>query len=139
MDAFFLMSFLRLYPGLKMSFEHNIFRKNLFLSASFCGDSRLYLREVDKKFKFGGRIGYGNFCLDSLFRHFKLFRLHATQHNTSGAVRAHTGKGLGYCYMIGRGPNSCLLGHMTGLLFRLYVRIFLSPLSILLIFETVCP
>ena len=41
------------------------------------------------------------------------------------AERAHSGKGPGYCYMIGRGPNSCLLGHMTGLLFCLCVKIFL--------------
>ena len=33
MDVFFLMSIFRLYPGFKMSFEHNSLRKNLFLSA----------------------------------------------------------------------------------------------------------
>ena len=26
-----------------------------------------------------------------------------------------TGKGPGYCYMIGRGPNCCLVGHVTGI------------------------
>ena len=30
---------------------------------------------------------------------------------------ALSGKGPGYCYMIGRGPNSCLLCHLTGILF----------------------
>ena len=48
------MSILRLYPGLKMSFEHKSARKNLFLSACFCWDSRLSLRQTDIKFKFGG-------------------------------------------------------------------------------------
>ena len=38
-------------PGLKMSFELNKARKNLFLSACFCWDSRLSLRETDQKFK----------------------------------------------------------------------------------------
>ena len=33
--------------------------------------------------------------------------------------------GPGYCYMIRGGPNSFLLGHVTGLLFCLYVKIFL--------------
>ena len=42
-----------------MSFEHNSARKNLFLSACFCWDSRLSLREMDQKFEFGGTIGYG--------------------------------------------------------------------------------
>ena len=119
------MSFFRLYPGLKLSFEHNSVRKNLFLSACFCWDSRLSLREVDQNFQFGGTIGYGNSFLEIIFRHFKIFRLHAILHDAAGAVRAHSGKGPGFCYMNGRGPNSCLLGHVTGLLFCLYIKIFL--------------
>ena len=60
MDVLFLMSIFRLYPGFKMSFENNSIRKNLFLSARFCWDSRPSLREMDQKFKFGGTIGYGD-------------------------------------------------------------------------------
>ena len=128
MDVFLLISVFRLYPGLKMTFEHNSVRKNLFVSACFCWDSRLSLREMDQKFKFGGLIGYGISYLDSVFRYSKVFRLHAILHDTAGAVRAHSGKRPGYCYMIGRDPNSCLLGHVTGLLFRLYVKIFLPSI-----------
>ena len=108
-----------------MSFEDNSVRKNVFLSACFCWDSRLSSRQMDQKLKFGGLIGYGNSCLDSVFRYSKIFRLHAILHPAAGAVRSHSGKGPGYCYMIGRGPNSCLLGQVTGLLFCLYVKIFL--------------
>ena len=54
-----------------------------------------------------------------------MFRLHAILHDATGAVRAHSGKGLGSCYMIGGGPISCLLGHVTGLLFCLYIKILL--------------
>ena len=116
-----------------MTFEHNSVRKNLFLSACFCWDSSLSLREMDQKFKFGGLIGYGNSCLDSVFRYSKVFRLHAVLHvaalhDAAGAVRAHSGKGPGYCDKIGRGPNSCLLGHVTGLLFCLYVKLFLPSI-----------
>ena len=39
---FFLMSFFRLYPGLKLSFEHNSVRKNLFLSACFCWGFKIF-------------------------------------------------------------------------------------------------
>ena len=122
------MSIFRLYPGLKLSFEHNGVRKNLFLSACFCWDSRLSLRELDQKIKFGGTIGYGNSYLELLFRHFNILRLHAILHDAAGATRAHNGKGPAYCYMIGRGPNSCLLCHVTGLLFYLYVKIFLPSI-----------
>ena len=67
MDIIFLISTFRLYPGLKKSFEHSRFRKNLFLSACFCWDSRLSVREMDQKFKFGGTIGYGNSYLEFYF------------------------------------------------------------------------
>ena len=128
MDVLFLISVFRLYPGLKISFEHNSVRKNLFPSAYFCWNSRLSLREMEQKFPFGGPIGYGSPYLDSVFRYSKVFRLHAILHDAVGAVRLQTGKGPGYCYMIGRGPISCLLGHVTGLLFCLYVKIFLPSI-----------
>ena len=125
MDVLFLNSVFRLYPGLKMSFEHNSVPKNLFLSACFCWDSLL---EMDQKNKFGGLICHGNSCLDSVLRYFKVFRLHAILHDAAGAVRSHSVKGPGYCYMIGRGPSSCLLGHVTGLLFCLYIKLFLPSI-----------
>ena len=128
MGVLFLMSIFRLYPELKLPFEHISVRENLFLSACFCWNSRLSLQEMDLKYKFGGTIGYGNLYLELLFRHFKIVRLHAILHDAAGAVRAHCGKGPGYCYMIARGPNSCLLGHVTGLLFCLYVKIFLPSI-----------
>ena len=100
MDVFLLSSVFRFYPGMKMSFEHKSVRKNLFLSACCCWDSRLSLREMDQKLKFGGTIGYGNSYLQFLFRHFKISRLQAILHDAAGIVRVHSGKGPGYCYMI---------------------------------------
>ena len=95
------MSIFRLYPGLKMSFEHNSICKNQFLSACFCWDSTHSVREMDQKFIFGGIIGYGDSYVDSVFRYPKVFRLHAILHDAAGAVRLQTSKGPGYCYMIG--------------------------------------
>ena len=128
MDVLFLISVFRLYPGMKVTFQQNSVRKNLFPSACFCWNSRLSLCEMDQKISFGGLIGYANSCLDSVFRYSKVFRLHAILHDAAGAVRAHSGKGPGYCYMIGRGPNSCFLGHVTGLIFYLYVKVFLPSI-----------
>ena len=81
--------------------------------------------EMDQKLKIGGLIGYGNFYLDSVFCYSIVLRLHAMLHDATGTVRLHSVKGPGYCYMIGRGPNSCLLGQVTGLLFCLHVKLFL--------------
>ena len=128
MEALFLFSVFQMYPGLKMSFEHNSVRKNLFLSACFCWNSSLSLRDMDQKFPFGGLIAYGNSYLDSVSRNSKVFRLHAILHDAAGAVRALSGKGPRYCYMIGGGTSSCLLGHVTGLLFCLHVKIFLPSI-----------
>ena len=128
MDVLFLISVFRLYPGIKMSIEPDSVRKNLFLNACFCWDSGLSVHEMDQKFKFGGLIGYGNSYLDSLFRYSKVFRLPAKLHDAAGAVQSHSGMGPGSCYMIGRGPNSCLLGHVTGLLLCLYVKFFLPSI-----------
>ena len=122
------MNIFRLYPGLKMSFEHNSLRKNLFLSACFCWDSRSSLREVDQTFPLGGLIGHEISCLDSILCYTKVFRLHAVLHDAAGAVRSHTGKGPDYCYMFGRGPNSCLLGLVTGVLLCHYVKVFVPSI-----------
>ena len=111
-----------------MSFEHNSVRKNLFLSACFSRDSGFYSCEMDQKFKFGGLIGYGISYLDLVFLYSKVFRLHAKLDDAAGAVRAHSGKGPGYCYMIRRGPNSRLLGQVTGLLYCLNIKHFLPPI-----------
>ena len=80
---------------------------------------------MDQKFEFGGLIVHGNSCLDSVFCYSKVFRLPAKLHDAAGAVRSHNGKGPGYCYIIGRGPNFCLFSHVTGLLFCLYENLFL--------------
>ena len=128
MDVLFLLRLLRWYPGLRFSSEHKNDRKNLFPSACFCWDARLSVPEMNQKRMFDGTIGYRDLYLEFLFCHFKVFRLHAILHDAVEAVRAHSGKSPGRCNMVARGPNSCLLGHVSRLLFCLYVKHF--PLSI---------
>ena len=102
---------------MKPKFILNCTRKNLFLSACYYWYWTISLREVDQKFLHGGKIGNGDSYLNSVFPYSKVFRLHAILHDAAGAVRLQTRKGPGYCYMIGRDPNCCLFGHVTGLLF----------------------
>ena len=128
MDVIFLVNKFRLCLKMKPYFFQNFTRKNLFLSACYYWDGTISLQAVDQKNLHGGRIGYGDSYLDSVFRYSKVFRLHAILHDTAGVVRLQTGKGPGYCYMIGRGTNCCLLGHVTGLLFCLYVKYFLTSI-----------
>ena len=77
---------------------------------------------MDEKFPFGGLIGYGNSCMDYCFANSKIFRLHAVLRDAAGSVESTTYKGLGYCYVLPRFPSSCILGHVTGMFFCLYVK-----------------
>ena len=129
MDVIFLKNILRLYLKVKSKFLHNCTLKNLFLNACYCWAGIISLWEVDQKFLHGGKIGYGDSYLDSEFRYSKIFRLHAILHDAAEAARLQTGKRPGYLYKIGRGTNSCLLGHVTGFPFHVwYVKIFLPSL-----------
>ena len=128
MDVIFLVNIFRLYLKVKSKFVHNCTRKNLFLSACYYWDGTISWREMDQKFLHGGKIGYGDSYMDSVFRYSKVFRLHAVLHDAAGRLRLQTGKGPGYCYMIGRGPNCCSLGHVTGLIFCLCVKIILPSI-----------
>ena len=47
-------------------------------------------------------------------------------HDAAGSVKSTTCKGPGYCYVLPSIPSSCFLGHVTGLFFCLYVKIFAS-------------
>ena len=94
------------YPGLKLSNEHNSAPKNLFVSARFCWDAKLSLREMEQKSKFCGTIGYGDLYLQFLFPHSEVFRLYAILHDAAGKVRSDTGTGPDSVTCFGRGPNS---------------------------------
>ena len=122
------MSIFWLYPELKMSFEHSNVCKNLFLFSCFCWISRLSLLDMDQKFHFGGTHGYGDSYLENIFRHSKEYRVHALLQDAAGVVRVHSGKSSGYCCIIGRGANSYLLDHFTGVHFCLYVKLFLHSI-----------
>ena len=56
------------------------------------------------------------------------FKPHAIPLDAAEAVRAHSGKVPGFCYMIGRGPYSYMLSHLTGLSFCLYVKLLLTSI-----------
>ena len=73
-------------------------------------------------------VGCGDSYLEILFCHFNVFRLHAKLHNAAVAVRAHSGKSPDYSYLIVLEPYSCVLGHVTELLFCLNIKLFLPSI-----------
>ena len=49
----------------------------------------------------------------------------------TGSVKSTTNKGPGFCFVAPSLPSSCFLGHVTGLFFCLYVKIFASSVCAL--------
>ena len=64
--------------------------------------------------------------MEYFFKKSKIFRLHAILHDSAGSVKTTAKKGPGYCYVAPSLPKSCFLGHVTGMFFCLYVKIFFS-------------
>ena len=89
-------------------------RKNSVLNVCQGLDPKISLGEMNDLYLHGGLIGYSDSYLDSVLRYSKVFRLNAILHDAAGAVYTEKRKGPGCCYMIGRGPNSCLFGYITG-------------------------
>ena len=121
-----LNEILRNFYLIKFDFSSNTKRKNYFLCTCFVLNPNINLKEKDQKFPFGGRIGDGNSCMDYFIANSKIFRLLAILHDAAGSVNSTTYKGPGYCYVLPRFPSSRFLGHVTGLFFCLYVKIFAS-------------
>ena len=114
MDVFFVVAVIQSYSGLKLCspFKKNTVRKNLFLSVCHCLDPKISLREMNHFYPHGGLIGYGDLYLDSVLSYSKVFRLQAILRDATGGVYTEKRKGPGYCYLTGRGKNSCLFGHI---------------------------
>ena len=66
MDVLILVSIIRLYHKVKTEFLHNS-TKNFFLSACYCLDKSIYLRDVNQQLLFGGKSGYRESYLDYVF------------------------------------------------------------------------
>ena len=121
------MKIFRLYSVFKMTFEHHSIRRNFFLSASTCWDSRPSLLEKKQNFKNGVTIGYGDSYLEFFFQYFKAFRSHAILHNAPGAV-GHMWQMSRLLLHDWRKTNSYLVVHVTGLNFCFHVKIFLPSI-----------
>ena len=66
LNVFFLISFSRLYQGIKLSFEKNTVGKSLFLSACRCRKVRIFFTKLGPKIQ----IRLINGCGDSSFELF---------------------------------------------------------------------
>ena len=96
-------------------FPENTSRKNYFLATCLYLDQNCSLKDIDKENLYGGIIGIGNSKLEKHFSRYKVLRVHAAIHDACGYMKTKYGIGPGYCYCIDNMPNSCYLGHVSGL------------------------
>lgn len=101
-------------------------RHLLFLTVCEIILKDLYNSEkIEAEAPYGSLIGIGNsYLLEPFLKSLKIFRLHAAFHDAFGYCKSGYNKGPGYCYIINLPINSCFLGHITGLLFWIYLSIF---------------
>ena len=69
------------------SLSNNSMRKNYFLAACYLISPSVDINEIDSHSPFGGLIGVGDSCLDSLLNKFKILRLHAILHDAAGFMK----------------------------------------------------
>lgn len=112
------------YLELDRQFPENSQRQNYFLATCkyLCPD--IDIEEAKNLRPYGGIIGMDNSRLDRPLRRFKLLRMHAFLHDAAGFVYDRAGQGPGYTYILPCATKSCLAGHVSGILFCFYVKIF---------------
>ena len=106
------------------SLSNNSMRKNYFLAACYLISPSVDINEIDSHSPFGGLIGVGDSCLDSLLNKFKILRLHAILHDAAGFMKREYNLGPGYLYILNHVPtcfNLCWIGHVTGVLYCIFL------------------
>ena len=119
-----LNQILRVFEIIKQDFSSNTKRKNLFLCTCVVLDPDISLKEVEKKIFLENLLdteipAWITVLQTPTFSDYMQFYM-------TGSVKFTTKKGPGYCYVARSLQSSSFLGHLTGLLFSLYVKIFAS-------------
>lgn len=104
-------------------------RKKYFVAACVHFDPTIKPEIALKLRPYGGLIGIENSSLDKYLKSSKVLRLHAILHDAAGFVKERNDSGPGYCYNMTSCPiNCCFFGHVTGIIFCTFVKVFKSEL-----------
>ena len=110
-------------------------RLKYFLATSkFFSQNDEFEHEIALKLKpYGGMIGIDNSSWDKHLKNRKILRLHAILHDAGGFIEEIRNEGPDYSYMLPFKLKSCFSGHVTGILFCLYLKYFHSVIFQLLL------
>ena len=99
-------------------------RKNYFLAVCCELNPMLNANHLSNLAPHGGIIGIDDSKLDRIFKHSKIFRMHAVIHDAAGLVKSISNKGPGYSYILPLPISCCFFGHVFGLIFCTYIKTF---------------
>ena len=114
-----------IYTEIKNKFPDKSVRLIYFVPACeyFSGLNNFDYEIALKLRPYGGIIGIDNSSWDKYLKRFKMLRLHAILHDAAGFTYEFYELGPGYSYMLPCKINSCFSGHVTGILFCLYIKL----------------
>ena len=120
------------YLSVSSLYPNNSVRLNYFLATS------AYFSEIERSDSdialklrpYGGIIGIDNSSVDKYLKILKVLRLHAILHDAGGFVYEIYNQGPGYPYMLPWKSSNCFSGHLSGILFCLYIKAFIRQFFI---------
>ena len=114
------------YLSLQKIYPDNSVRRNYFLAACslFNGSTDFDFDIAMKLRPYRGLIGIDNSSMDRFLKDSKILRLHAILHDAAGYIQEHYEQGPGYAYMLPCDINSPFAGHITGIAFCWYTKLF---------------
>ena len=113
-----------IYEQIKVDYPEYSERFVYCLAASHYLEPDMNLEIVLKLRPYGGLVGIDNSSLDTYLKSYKFLRLHAILHDASGFIAEHSQKGPGFSYVLPCPITNSYIGHMTGLTFCLFVKMF---------------
>ena len=113
-----------IFERIKVDYPESLERFVYFLAACLDLDPDINLEIVLKLRPYAGLIGIDNSSLHTYLKSYKFFRLQAILHDASGFFAEHSQKGPGYSYVLPCPITNACIGHMTGLLFCIFVKTF---------------
>ena len=113
-----------IYEQIKVDFPDYSERFVYFLATCLYLYPDVNLETALKLRPYGGLIGIDNSSLDTYLKSYKFLRLHAILHDASGFIAEYSQKGPGYSYVLPCPITNAYIGHLTGLIFFLFVKTF---------------
>ena len=114
------------YLSVSSKYPNNSVRLNYFLATSeYFSEIQGFDFDIALKLRpYGGIIGIDNSSVDKYLEISKVLRLHAILHDAGGFIYEIYNQGPGYSYMLPWKSSNCFSGHLSGILFCLYIKVF---------------